>query len=88
MDYKDNDFIKPYEINSFLYRLTNNNKICNFSLSTHNLRHTFVTRCQEQGMSLVVLQSLVGHVEGSNITNDTYTSVSLDFMKQELEKIN
>ena len=37
--------------------------------------------------ALVVLQSLVGHVEGSNITNDIYTSVSIDFMKQELEKI-
>lgn len=52
------------------------------------LRHTFVTRCQEKGMSLIVVQSLVGHVKGSNITNDVYTSVSFDFMKQKLEKIN
>ncbi len=86
-DYNDNDFIKPYEINSFLSRLNKKYHICDFSLSTHNLRHTFITRCQEQGMPLVVLQSLVGHVEGSNITNDIYTSVSIDFMKQELEKI-
>lgn len=86
-DYNDNDFIKSYEINSFLSRLNKKYHICDFSLSTHNLRHTFITRCQEQGMPLVVLQSLVGHVEGSNITNDIYTSVSIDFMKQELEKI-
>ena len=86
-DYNDNDFIKPYEINSFLSRLNKKYHICDFSLSTHNLRHTFITRCQEQGMPLVVLQSLVGHIEGSNITNDIYTSVSIDFMKQELEKI-
>lgn len=87
-DYNNDSFIKYYEINSFLRTLNHSNNICNFSLSTHNLRHTFITRCQEKGMPLVVLQSLVGHVEGSNITNDIYTSVSLDFMKQELKKIN
>lgn len=86
-DYKKNTFIKPYEINSYLYRLNKSNHICNFSLSSHNLRHTFITRCQEQGMPLVVLQSMVGHVEGSSITNSIYTSVSIDFMKKELEKI-
>lgn len=86
-DYRQDYFIKPYEINSFLYRINKSNNICSFSLSTHNLRHTFITRCQEKGMPLVVIQSLVGHVEGSSITNDIYTSVSLDFMKQELNKI-
>lgn len=86
-DYEDNNFIKYYEINSFLRTLNHNNKICDFSLSTHNLRHTFITRCQEKGIPLVVIQALVGHIEGSNITNDTYTSVSLDFMNQELQKI-
>lgn len=87
-DYEENSFINYYEINGYLRRLNEKHNICNFSLSTHNLRHTFITRCQEKGMPLVVLQSLVGHVEGSSITNDVYTSVSLDFMKQELQKIN
>ncbi len=86
-NYTKNTFIKPYSINSYLYRLNNSRHICNFSLSSHNLRHSFITRCQEQGMPLVVLQSLVGHVEGSSITNNIYTSVSIDFMKQELDKI-
>lgn len=86
-DYRQDYFIKPYELNAFLYRINKSNKICNFNLSTHNLRHTFITRCQEQGMPLVVIQSLVGHVEGSSITNDVYTSVSLEFMKQEIKKI-
>mgnify|MGYP006990154113 CR=1 FL=1 len=30
---------------------------------------------------------MVGHIEGSSITSDTYTSVSLDFMKEEVKKI-
>ena len=38
-------------------------------------------------MPIVVIQALVGHVEGSTITNDIYTSVSVDFMKQELDKM-
>ena len=49
------------------------------------MRHT---RCQEKSIALVVIQAMVGHIEGSSITSDTYTSVSLDFMKQEIKKIS
>lgn len=90
-DYKKNRLITDGMINSYLDRINiiDKNKETKIvdNLSTHKLRHTFITRCQENGMPLVVIQSLVGHVEGSSITNDTYTSVSLDFMKQELKKI-
>ncbi len=86
-DYKKNTFITDGEINSYLNRLNVKENITRH-IHTHMLRHTFITRCQEKGIPLVVLQSLVGHVEGSSITNDVYTSVSIDFMKQELEKIN
>lgn len=87
-DYKDNTFIKPHEINSCLKRFNEKAHICDFDLSSHVLRHTFVTRCQEKGMPLVVLQAIVGHIEGSPLTNNTYTDVSLDFMRQELKKLN
>ena len=86
-DYKRNTFITDGEINSYLKRLNAKYKITE-SIHTHILRHTYITRCQENGMPLVVIQALVGHVEGSTITNDVYTSVSVDFMKQELEKIS
>lgn len=85
-DYKRNTFITDGEINSYLDRLNDKEKITT-RLHTHKLRHTFITRCQEKGLPLVVIQSLVGHVEGSSITNEVYTSVSIDFMEQELEKI-
>lgn len=85
-DYNNNTFITDGEVNSYLKRLNERNKIANH-IHTHMLRHTFITRCQEKGIPLVVIQSLVGHVEGSSITNDVYTSVSIDFMKQEIEKI-
>lgn len=57
-------------------------------IHTHKLKHTFVTRCQEKGIPLIVIQSLFGHVKRSEITNDVYTSVSLDSMNQEIKKIN
>lgn len=86
-DYKRNTFITDSEINSYLKRLNAKYKITE-SIHTHVLRHTYITRCQENGIPLVVIQALVGHVEGSTITNDIYTSVSVDFMKQELDKIS
>ena len=85
-DYQRNSLILPKRINDFLDSLNNNN-ISNY-LKTHTLRHTFITRCQEKSIALVVIQAMVGHIEGSSITSDTYTSVSLDFMKQEIKKIS
>ena len=84
-DYKDNKFITDGEINCYLKRLNNKYNITD-GIHTHVLRHTYVTRCQEKGIPLIVIQALVGHVEGSTLTNDTYTHVSLDFMKNEINK--
>ena len=89
-DYNKNFFITDGEVNSYLsrlntrYQILNNN---NETLSTHRLRHTFVTRCQEKGLNLPVIQKLVGHIEGSKITNEVYTDISFDFISQELQKI-
>lgn len=87
-DYKDNTNIKPYEINCYLKRINKKYKITNCSLTSHILRHTFVTRCREKGMDIAVVQEIVGHVKGSLITNKIYTSISQDFMKKELEKVS
>lgn len=86
-DYKNNSFIAPYEINSYLYRLNTKYKITPKNLSTHVLRHTRITRLQEAGVHLSVIQYSVGHVEGSSITNDVYTSVDDVFVNNELKKV-
>lgn len=44
--------------------------------SIHELRHTFITRCQEAKIALPVIQSWVGHEIGSKVTNKTYTHIN------------
>lgn len=87
-DYIGQNYITPGEINNYLRRLNNRYKITTVSLHTHRLRHTFITRCVENNMSTKVIQSLVGHVKGSSITSDIYTSISDEFIAKELKKIN
>ena len=85
---KKNTYITPSEINSYLHRINKKYNICLDSLHSHRLRHTFITRCVECGMFPKVIQNLVGHVKGSSITSDIYTSISNDFIQQELKKLN
>lgn len=87
-DYIDNTFVKYYEINSWLKRLNEKYKITNLELSSHNLRHTYITRLREKGVDMKVIQYLVGHVEGSSITDDVYTSLSKEFIQDEMKKVN
>lgn len=84
-DYENNTFVSYAEINSWLDRINEKYHITKKELSTHVLRHTRITRLQEAGVPLVVIQYLVGHVEGSKMTNDVYTDVSLSFAKDALK---
>lgn len=86
-DYQNNSYIKHSEINSYLKRINEKYHICSESIHSHRLRHTFITRCVEKGMNLNAIQAVVGHVEGSSITSDVYTTVTTDFMEKELQKI-
>lgn len=85
-DYDRDSLVLPRRINRFLDSL--NKDLAFDDLTTHKLRHTFITRCHEKGIPLVVIQAMVGHIEGSAITEDVYTTVSLDFMAEQLKKIN
>lgn len=87
-NYEENRLIKYSEVNSWLRRLNEKYKITKNSLSTHILRHTRITRMREIGVLLPVIQYTVGQVEGSEVTDEVYTSVSLDFVNNELKKAN
>lgn len=86
-DDKNNSFISRVEINSWLKRVNDKYKITNKTLSSHVLRHTYITRLRESGVDMKIIQYLVGHVEGSSITNDIYTSISDEFIEQEMKKV-
>ena len=53
----------------------------------HVLRHTFATRCIENGINPVVLQKILGHSD-INVTLNTYTSVFDEFKISEFDKMN
>lgn len=57
-------------------------------ITTHILRHTFITRCQENNIPLYVVQSWVGHEKGSVITTKIYTHLSNDANKKFVDIIN
>ena len=85
-DYAKSNFVTPSQIDSYLVRLNKKYKIAD-NISSHVLRHTFITRCVENVMFIKAIQKIVGHKPNSSITVDVYTSVSNDFVLKELEKI-
>ena len=54
----------------------------------HELRHTFVTRCQECGVAREVVSVWAGHAADSTMTSTVYTHFSADFMLKEGAKID
>lgn len=56
------------------------------TFSTHILRHTFATRCIENGMKPKTLQKILGHAT-LNITMDAYVHITEDEKQREIHKI-
>lgn len=54
-------------------------------ISPHSFRHYFITRCHRQGINLITIQNLVGHVSLS--TTSRYTHPSIDTLQTEYNKI-
>lgn len=56
------------------------------TVTTHMLRHTFITRCAEEGMNPKALQILAGHSDYS-ITANVYTQIDEKFKNSEMQKV-
>ena len=55
--------------------------------NNHSLRHTFATRCMEEGMDVVTLSRLLGHASPS-ITLDKYGHALSDHQRASVEKLD
>ncbi len=53
----------------------------------HELRHTFITRCQECGVPREVVSVWAGHAADNTQTSNVYTHFSREFMKKEAQKV-
>lgn len=56
------------------------------AITPHTFRHTFATRCAEQGMPLQVLKTILGH-SSLSMTADLYSHVMEDTKQKEMQKI-
>ena len=57
-------------------------------ITPKNLRHTFITRCQELNIPEYIIQSWVGHKKGSKVTKATYTHLNQDINNKYINIIN
>lgn len=53
----------------------------------HELRHTFITRCQECGVSREVVSVWAGHAADNTQTSNVYTHFSREYMTKEAQKV-
>ena len=56
------------------------------TVRTHEIRHTFGTRCAEHGMNLKALQTIMGHSDYT-ITENIYVSADNEFISKEMKKV-
>lgn len=54
----------------------------------HDLRHTFITRCQECGIPREVVSLWAGHKADNTMTSNVYTHFSDSFQLQEIKKFD
>ena len=82
---KNGNYIDSRDANKFL-KSQLNEFMDSTDISSHNLRHTYITRCAESGINPSVLKKLVGHKD-IETTLGIYTTVYDNFTKSEMNKI-
>lgn len=81
------DTTKPEETRSYLYFYKKQLSLCGLPDYTfHAIRHTFATRCVEEGIDIKSLSEILGHAN-VKITMNRYVHPSMEVKRQHLEKL-
>lgn len=80
-----NKYIEPRNMQYYFKSVLKKCGIKNYKF--HVLRHTFATRCVENGVEIKSLSEILGH-SSIKITLDKYVHSSMELKRKEMEKIN
>lgn len=81
----DDKYMEPRVMQRYFQKIINLLSI--EKVSFHALRHTFATRCVENGMDIKILSEILGH-SSVNITMNCYVHPSMELKRKQMEKIS
>ena len=84
---KKKEFVFPYSDNQVRCNFKRFKTKYGLDFRIHDLRHTFATRCIENGISTNTVSKWLGHSKVST-TSDIYTHVQTDFEREQIAKYN
>ncbi len=80
-----NSFVSPRTYEYRFHKILEDSNISH--INYHAIRHTFATRCVEQGVDIKSLSEILGHSSVS-ITMNTYVHSSIELKRTQIEKIS
>lgn len=83
----DNERVFPYTLRMIQWHFTRIRKASGFWFRIHDLRHTFATRCLENGITTKTVSKWLGHKHTST-TDEIYSHLLTEFERSEVAKFN
>lgn len=84
---KHNEYVFPYSPNAVKCNFDRLKTKYNLTFTIHSLRHTFTTRCIENGIQLKTIQKWLGHSK-LDTTANIYAHIQTEFETIEISKFN